>query len=173
MKQFAFCPWCANKLFEKQHEEQVLLACECGFIHYDNPVPVVACIVPFEGGIVCVQRKNPPFPGQWCLPCGYMNRHGHPKNEACREVFEETGLKVAIEKILCACNPAAGEINQITISYLARVIGGSLKAGDDASAVDVFQKGNPPNLCFRSHNMLLNNWCNGVYGEITGKDLEW
>lgn len=161
----------------------------CGFVHYDNPVPVVAVLVPMahefltqagmaiqdipNSGIVLVQRRNPPFVGRWCLPCGYINKHGYPKAEAAREVREETGLIVRIEKILCICNPMPGGVNQLTISYLGRPAGGTLQAGDDASNVGVFAEVDLPDVCFRSHRMILDQWFKEEFGGLTGHDLAY
>ncbi len=126
---------------------------------------------PFHS-IVLVKRKNPPFVGQWCLPCGYINRYEIPKAAAVREVLEETGLVIRLEKLLCCCSPMPGEINQITISYLARPEGGKLCAGDDASEVRYFAETDCPPVCFRSHQMLISKWWTGRLGEITGQDLD-
>jgi ADP-ribose pyrophosphatase YjhB (NUDIX family) len=139
-------------------------------------MPVVAVLAATLGdqsrSIIMVKRGIPPFKGEWCLPCGYINRHEIPKVAAVREMQEETGLTVRLEKILCVCNPMPGEINQITISYLARIAEGSLKAGDDAEDVQIFRKENCPTPCFRSHNMLVEKWWDGRLGDVTGKDLD-
>jgi ADP-ribose pyrophosphatase YjhB (NUDIX family) len=184
MSRYAFCPHCARAL---RLNKEGLPSCVCGFTHWDNPVPVVACLVPMQrewlkkthlpyeefpdDGVLLVQRNRAPFAGEWCLPCGFMNKHGHPKEEATREVFEETGVHVRIEKMLCACNPMPGEINQIVISYLARPIGGILRAGDDARDARVFSRDDAPDLCFRSHQMLLDHWFGGHISGLTGVDL--
>lgn len=186
MKPFRFCPHCARPLRKNAHGHK---SCgDCGFIHWNNPVPVVACVVPMHhswlkkagistrgipsGGLLTVRRGTAPYKGRWCLPCGYMNQHGHPKAEAAREVLEETGIIVRIEKIISTCNPVPGEINQIAIHYLARPVGGTLRAGDDAIDVRVFARDSMPELCFRSHRMLRDNWYAGRLGRLTGRDLE-
>ncbi len=191
-REYKFCPFCAGALSKNADGRP---QCSCGFIHYDNPVPVVAMVVPFMQqyigtaptdvafaapnncpdprltGILLVQRGVPPFKGDWCLPCGYLNRHEHPKAAAVREVKEETGIETRIEKILCVCNPMPGEINQSVISYLGRPVLGALHAGDDAAAVGIFGYGALPNVCFRSHRMLIDEWYNGTFGRLSGKDL--
>jgi len=184
MREYKSCPYCASLL---KRNAQGFLACECGFVHWDNPVPVVACVVPMQhrwlvdagistagipdGGLLLVQRDKQPFEGEWCFACGFMEKHGHPKDEAARETMEETGIRVRIERMLCACNPMPGEINQIVISYLARPVGGILKHGDDARSVGVFTRENMPELCFRSHRMLRDQWFAGNLGDRTGEDL--
>ena len=181
---FDYCPRCREKLTTNPDGYR---ACGCGFVHYDNPTPVVAIVVPMmhlfldfmktdtsgilDGGLVLVRRGQPPFVGKWCLPCGHIEQFGHPKAEGARETHEECGLTVRMEKLLCICNPMPVEINQIVISYLARPVGGILRAGDDASAVGVFTPENRPDICFRSHRMLFDRWFEGSLGTLTGNDL--
>jgi ADP-ribose pyrophosphatase YjhB (NUDIX family) len=169
MKTYQYCPACSQQLSRVVDGRP---ACECGFVHYNNPVPVVAVMIPREEGLVLVQRGVPPFKGEWCMPCGYINEHEIPKVAAVREAREETGLDVRLEQILCVCNPMPGEINQLTITYLARAVGGELRAGDDALAVDVFPRDRLPKVCFRSHRMLIDKWVAGRLGRLTGTDLD-
>lgn len=182
---FIFCPNCSHAL---ERNSSGYLACpECNFVHWNNPVPVVATVVPMihkwldaagipkldvpDGGIVLVQRDIGEFAGDWCLPCGHIEQHGHPKAEAVRETEEESGLLVRIEKLLCACNPMPGEVNQMVLSYLARPVGGTLRFGSDARGVGVFTPATMPKICFRSHQMLFDQWFAGNLGTLTGEDL--
>jgi ADP-ribose pyrophosphatase YjhB (NUDIX family) len=185
MAEFTFCPYCAIPL--KKNPDGFPACSRCGFIHWDNPVPVVACVIPMrhywlklagiptdgipDGGLVIIQRGKQPFKDGFCFPCGYMEKHGHPKAECVREALEETGLEVRIEKMLCACNPMPGEVNQIVISYLARPVGGRLRAGSDAKAVYVLSRSDRRQLCFRSHRMLREEYEAGNVGRLTGQDL--
>jgi ADP-ribose pyrophosphatase YjhB (NUDIX family) len=184
-KPFIYCPYCGKRLDLIVKGRK---ACRCGFVHWDSPKPVVVCVVPMQhrwlrragistrgipdGGLLTVKRGAAPYKGRWCLPCGYMDRHGHPKAEAAREVREETGIIVRIEKIISTCNPLPGEVNITAIHYLARPVGGKLKAGDDAVDARVFTPEDMPTLCFHSHRTLHDLWYRGDLGRLTGKDLE-
>lgn len=179
MKGVKYCPMCraelANTRTEDGHWHSQCPACH--WIDYDNPVPVVAVLASRlselvrDRQIVMVKRGIPPFQGEWCLPCGYVNQHEIPKAAACREMREETGLVVRLERILCVCNPMPGEINQITISYLGRITDGDLRAGDDAQAVRFFSRDDCPQACFRSHRMLIDKWWRRTW-DLTGMDLD-
>jgi len=81
MIEYQFCPRDANKLVERadaSHEGgRVRLACpdpECGFVHWNNPLPVVAAIVEYEGKILLARNGETPEEG------------------IAREVLEETSL---------------------------------------------------------------------------------
>ena len=127
----------------------------CEFVHWDNPKPVTATLIPHDAGLVLVKRKYEPYAGTWCLPGGFMEAHESPEESAVREVLEETGLTVEIEHLLGVHSPGCG-INVIILFYLARRISGDMTAGDDACDVGVFQQLDlPTNIAFELHRKMI------------------
>jgi len=58
---YSYCPECGEELETTMHEGEKRLAspdADCGFIHFDNPTPVVAAIVEREGRVVLVQNEG-------------------------------------------------------------------------------------------------------------------
>jgi len=165
MVNYNFCPQCGNGLAKVNDNGHKFPGClNCKFTHYNNPVPVAAVIVPVENKIVLVQRKYDPSKGGWCLPCGFVNEYEDPKEAAIREVNEETGLVIVINKILDTTTPmprAAGKGNQVVLFYEGKIIGGELKAGDDALDARLFSRAEMPPICFGSHEYVINNWYEG------------
>ncbi|MBU0791293.1 MAG: zinc ribbon domain-containing protein, partial [Gammaproteobacteria bacterium] len=56
---FRFCPQCAMPLELSFQGDRDRLACpapRCGFVHWDNPTPVVAAIVEHEGQIILARN---------------------------------------------------------------------------------------------------------------------
>jgi len=98
MIEYRFCPRDANVLVERPdpHHEggRVRLACpdpECGFVHWDNPLPVVAAIVEYEGKILLA--RNAAWPeGMFALITGLLENGETPEQGIAREVMEETSL---------------------------------------------------------------------------------
>lgn len=90
----------------------------------------------FDGArrLLLVERGQPPAQGRWSVPGGRC-RAGEPPPVACvREVAEETGLAVAVERWAGRVerDASAGAVYVID-DYLCRLVGGSLRAGDDAA----------------------------------------
>jgi len=57
---YRFCPQCAGPLQSKHMGEMPRMACvaeRCGFVHWDNPTPVVAAVVEHEGQIILARNK--------------------------------------------------------------------------------------------------------------------
>ena len=69
------------------------LACSaaCGYVHWDNPVPVVAAIVEHEGGVILARNKDWPEK-MFGLITGFLEKDETPESGVAREVKEELGL---------------------------------------------------------------------------------
>ena len=147
---FKYCPFDGQPLTETEHGKP---ACKCGFVQWDNPIPVVAVLITTGGGIVAIQRKLDPCAGGWCLPCGFVDSGEDPAIAAVRETKEEAGLDVKVLSLLRAVK--APTANQIILFYHAEVVGGALAAGDDAAQVKIFSPGELPKLCFSLHDELV------------------
>lgn len=153
------CPLCAAVLTVTEIGGRDRLVClTCEFVHWDNPKPVTATLIPMEDGIVLVRRKFPPYVDDWCLPGGFIEALEAPEESAIREVEEETGLKVQIDRLVGAFSPGKS-INVIILVYLARPAQGTLVPGDDASEVQCFTASQlPENIPFTVHRNVIKMW---------------
>jgi ADP-ribose pyrophosphatase YjhB (NUDIX family) len=68
----------------------------CGWVHYDNPRTVVACLVELEGGLLLCKRAIEPRVGTWTAPGGYLEYGESVQHGAVRETFEEALAEVRI-----------------------------------------------------------------------------
>lgn len=162
------CPLCARPLTTVEIGGRARLACsQCDFVHWDNPKPVTATLVPWESGLVLVKRKFEPYVDWWCLPGGFIEHTEDPEESAIREVYEETGLTVEIDRLLGAHSPGRG-INVVILFYLAKPSNGILIPGDDASEVQAFAHHQlPDNIAFDLHRRMIGRWFdnNGLLAE--------
>lgn len=89
-----FCPRCGQGLDEFPLAGRVRLACpdpQCGWVHWDNPLPVVAAIVELDGKIVLARNRAWPIEF-YGLITGFLERDESPEQGVAREVMEELSL---------------------------------------------------------------------------------
>ena len=140
MRETFFCPNCNHQLSR-----------------YHNPVPTVDILISYGGGIVLIERLNPP-PG-WALPGGFVDYGESLEAAAVREAREETGLEVVLTSQFHTYSDPERDPRQHTISTVFTAIGkGKLQAGDDAGKAAVYQQDNlPKNIAF-DHRLILNDY---------------
>jgi NADH pyrophosphatase NudC (nudix superfamily) len=90
---YRYCPHCRTELAATLRGGQTRLACpQCNFVHWRNPVPVVAAVVERAGRVVLVHSLG--RPAHWYgLVAGFLERGEHPADAVLREVAEELGLE--------------------------------------------------------------------------------
>jgi len=117
MPAFNFCPSCTAPLVDQvvQGEPRRVCGAGCGFVHYDNPTPVVAAIVEHEGQVVLARNRAWPrsFYG---LITGFLERAETPEHCVVREVKEELNLDAAGPPTLVGVY-AFERMNQVIIAY--------------------------------------------------------
>jgi NADH pyrophosphatase NudC (nudix superfamily) len=98
MTEYRFCPRCSTPLTERadaEHEggrlRQICPDQACGYVHWNNPLPVVAAIVEYEGKIL-LARNAAWAEGVFALITGFLENGETPEEGIAREVFEETSL---------------------------------------------------------------------------------
>jgi NAD+ diphosphatase len=95
MPELKFCPQCAVPLILQEKAGRERLVCSdahCGFVFWDNPLPVVAGIVEYEDKIVLARNAWWPE-GLFGLITGFLERGESPEEGILREMEEEIGLK--------------------------------------------------------------------------------
>jgi mutator protein MutT len=99
-------------------------------------VPSVAAVIPNDKGEILVIKRSDD--GTWSLPAGAIDPDESPAQAVIREVAEETGLIVEIEKVIGVFGgkdftwtyPSNDVVQYTVIVFLCRAIGGDLCAVD-------------------------------------------
>jgi NAD+ diphosphatase len=129
-----YCPECSSALVLRRIDGVDRKACvspECSFVHWDNPVPVVAALVQYQDKIILARNSQWPD-GMFSLVTGYLERNETPEDAAVREVKEELGLDGEIQEFI-GCYSLI-EKNQIILAH-AVLATGEIKTGNEISEV--------------------------------------
>jgi len=100
--------------------------------------------------IVLIKRGMEPFKGHYALPGGFLNYGETLEHCVVREVHEETGLKTEIVDLVGVFSTPDRDPRGhfVTAVYHLRPVGGTLKAGDDAEAVEWVHTDKLPRFAF-------------------------
>ena len=163
---FRHCPRCAHAL------EPGAPCPACGYRQYRSPVAVVAGILlsdgprlpsageriaPEQATHVLLVRRRGTHAGAWCLPCGYIDSGEDVRAAAAREMREETGLTVDVERVWSVRSNFHDRDNQtVGIWFLCAYRAGELRPGDDADLARFFEIARPPEpLAFPTDREVL------------------
>ncbi len=105
----------------------------------ETPNLMVDVVIPSGRGIVLIRRASDPFEGQWALPGGFVEIGETVEAAATREAAEETGLAVELARLVGVYSDPERDPrgHNVSVAFLARVIGGDLIAATDAAEVAV------------------------------------
>ena len=125
-----------------------------------NPVPTVDIIIEYQGGIVLIERRNPP-PG-WALPGGFIDQGESAEDAAIREAREETGLTVVdLRQFHVYSDPARDpRLHTITTVFVASGRG-ELSAADDAASARVSDPAELPEEMAFDHREIIMDYVSG------------
>jgi Predicted phosphatase homologous to the C-terminal domain of histone macroH2A1 len=103
-----------------------------------GPFVAVDCIIDVDGGIVIIERSNPPF--GWALPGGFVDNYESLEDAVRREMKEETDLDLLDLKQFHAYSKPGRDPRFHTIGIIFTAKGkGTPKAGDDAANLRVIK----------------------------------
>jgi 8-oxo-dGTP diphosphatase len=120
-----------------------------------TPLLAVDSAILFEGGVVLIKRKNPPFQGCYALPGGFVELGESIEDAVVREAFEETGLDIELLRLVGVYSDPRRDPrgHVVSICYLSRGTG-KLASGSDARSAEVFSLDSLPELAFDHRKMI-------------------
>jgi len=157
MKNYIFCPLCRTHLKKSVIDGKERGYCpKCGFVNYKNPLPSAGAVAVKNGKVLLIKRGREPGKGLWALPSGFIESGETPEDACSRELKEETGMDGIINRLIGVYREGTevyGDV--IVVMYFVEIIGGELKAGDDAEEAKFFNKEKLPNLHFNCFNKAV------------------
>ena len=155
-----YCPLCAGILSTEERAGKPRRVCpDCGYIHFVEAKVAVGGLAMQGDRVLLVRRAKPPERGKWCLPAGYLDYGEEPKGAAAREFLEETHLRVNVGGVVDVYFNPVNDPSQpgasLLVLYWVDIVGGSLRAGDDASDARFFPLNALPELAFQSTQEVI------------------
>jgi len=118
---FRFCPQCATPLSlitqaEDGGDKARLRCAACDYTHWNNPTPVLAAVIEYQGKVLLAQ--NAAWPGKmFALITGFMEAGETPQGGMSREIKEETSLDTTELNLIGVYD--FQRMNQVIIAYHA------------------------------------------------------
>ena len=137
-----FCPHCGKEVNK-----------------FNHPLPTVDAVIHYPGqGVVLVKRRFDP-PG-WALPGGFIELDETAEQAIAREILEETGLEVELTGLLGVYSDPQRDprLHTMSMVYIAKAVGGQLKAGDDAADTGIFDLDKLPEQIAFDHRKILGHF---------------
>lgn len=121
MSDFRFCPQCATPLaflaMAEDGGEKLRNRCPaCGWTHWNNPTPVLAAVVEYQGRVL-LARNAAWTNGMYALITGFMEAGESPEDGIRREIKEETNLDTGAVSLIGVWD--FQRMNQVLICYHA------------------------------------------------------
>jgi ADP-ribose pyrophosphatase YjhB (NUDIX family) len=130
----------------------------CDRMEFIDPKVVTGVLFTAESKIVLIQRNLEPQIGKWTFPAGFVDRGEKVEDAAIREVFEETGYIVALDKLIGVYSQKDDPI--ILIVYSGQVIGGKLTDNSEVQNIETFSVDKLPILAFERDRKIIQDWNN-------------
>lgn len=117
-----YCPQCACELVPTLVDNEQRLACkeQCGFVFWNNPIPVAAGLIEIDGRYLLARNKAWPD-GFFSLISGFIDTGESPQQAIIRETKEELDLE-GLSSELIGHYPFP-QMNQLVIAYAVKATG--------------------------------------------------
>jgi ADP-ribose pyrophosphatase YjhB (NUDIX family) len=105
--------------------------------------------------ILLVQERSDQ---RWCMPGGWADVGETPSEMVIREVWEESGYKVAVKKVIGILDANRSDsvplefFHAYKIIFLCEITGGQARAGDETLSVNYFERDSLPPLSLQRTN---------------------
>lgn len=124
---------------------------------YITPKIDVRGAVVHEGKILLIQER---MDGKWAMPGGWAELGNAPASVAEREVWEESGYEVKVEKVVAVIDANRIEpmefYHAFKIIFLCKLTGGEPRTSHETMAVGFFDLNNlPPLSIYRTNEDML------------------
>jgi 8-oxo-dGTP diphosphatase len=122
-----------------------------------NPLVTVDIIIEVGGGIVLIERKNPPH--GWAIPGGFVDYGESLETAAVREAKEETSLDVSLtEQFYTYSDPSRDPRHHTVSTVFIATANGAPQGADDAKVARIFREDEIPSPIVFDHARILREY---------------
>ena len=122
-----------------------------------HPLLTVDIIIEVSGGVVLIERKNPPH--GWALPGGFVDYGESIERAAMREAKEETSLDVRlVEQFYTYSDPGRDPRHHTVSTVFVASANGAPCGTDDAKTAGVFGENQLPAPIVFDHSRILSDY---------------
>jgi ADP-ribose pyrophosphatase YjhB (NUDIX family) len=111
---------------------------------------VAAMIFDEQGRILLFKHTYRKYP--WGLPAGGLEYGEQPDKAIVREFFEETSLRIEVDKLLLA--ESSREDHNISLVYLCKIVDGSFRQSSEVSQMRYFDVNDLPQMLFAEKDLI-------------------
>lgn len=155
---YKFCPKCGRVLKKAKVDGRKRLICkQCSWIDYKNPLPVaVSAVKNRQGRVLVVKRNIEPGYGLWALPGGFIETGETPEQACLRELYEETGLKGRIKRLVGVYSFNAKMYGQLlVVAYEVSPLSTKIKPSSEIKDAAFFNRKSMPYIHFPHHRDII------------------
>ena len=120
----------------------------------------VDCVVFHDDEVVLIKRGHEPFKEHYALPGGFVELDETVESACAREALEETGLVVSNLRMIGVYSEPSRDTfrHTVAVAFLAEANVSTLKAGDDASHVELVKDWHNLPLAFDHKRIVEDAW---------------
>lgn len=169
-----YCPRCGASIAASTEDARPTCA-DCGYVAYADPKVATGVLVsrprdqateapggstsayrPDDLELLLVRRNHEPALGRWAFPSGYVDAGEVVEAAAVREVFEETGVTIALDRLVGVYSEAGNMV--VFVAYAGHLVSGEAVAGNEAFEVGWFGPDALPELAFPHDDQIVAEW---------------
>lgn len=113
-------------------------------------VAVAAMIFDNECRILLFKHTYRKF--EWGIPAGSLEYGEQPEKAIIREILEETGMQIYIQKLLTA--DSSKDDHHVSLIYLCRIVDGVFRESNEISEVKYFDVNDLPPMLFTEKDLI-------------------
>jgi 8-oxo-dGTP diphosphatase len=124
-----------------------------------RPTLTVDVLIPdTEGKVLLIRRGHSPYEGMWCFPGGIVDPGETVAEAAIREVREETGLEVKLDRVLGIYSTLGRDPrgHYISIAFVAKPVNADPEVTEEATAWTRMSPTGKPEMAF-DHARILSD----------------